>query len=94
MSTRAHRVIKIETSGESFSLWHDEEIMDWLEGHTLFFDPLNEDACGLTEVSIKDLKTMLLAIGGKIDKDVKKAIEQDIQFAEDQGDECVQYYCF
>jgi len=94
MSIRAHRVIEVKTFGESFSLWHEDEIVNWLDEHTPFFRSLNEDSCGLTEVSVKDLKTMLSEIGGKIDEDTKKAIEKDIRFAEKRGDEYVQYYCY
>jgi len=95
MSIRAHRVIEIKTDGEdSFNLWHEDEIVVWLEKNTSFFSPLNEDSCGLTNVSVEDLKTMLSEIGGKIDGDVKEAIEKDIKFAEEQRDEYLKYYCY
>jgi hypothetical protein len=94
MSIRAHRVTEIKTSGVSFNLYHDDYLIDWLEEHTSFFNPLNCDCCGLTDLSIEDLKTMLSEIGEKLDEDVRKSIEKDIEFAESQGDEYVQYYCF
>jgi len=94
MSIRAHRVTEIKTSGESFNLYHDEDVINWLEEHTSFFCFLNDDSCGLTDVSVKDLKTMLSEIGGGLDEDARKSIEKDIEFAESQGDSYVQYYCY
>jgi hypothetical protein len=55
---------------------------------------LNQDSCGLTNVSVEDLKTMLSEIGEKIDGDVKEAIEKDIQFAKEQSDKYLTYYCY
>jgi hypothetical protein len=94
MSIRAHRVIEIKTSGSSFNLYHDEDVTDWLGEHTSFNGTLNCDCCGLTEVSVEGLKDMLSEIGEKLDEDVKKSIKEDIEFAESQGDEYVQYYCY
>jgi hypothetical protein len=94
MSIRAHRVIEIKTSGSSFNLYHDEDVTDWLEMHTYFFHSLNEDSCGLTGVSVEELKDMLSEIGEKLHEDVKKSIKEDIEFAESQGNGYVQYYCY
>jgi hypothetical protein len=94
MSIRAHRVEEIKTNGGSFNLWHDEKVVDWLRQNTCFFEPLNLDWCGLTEVEVDDLKTMLSEIGDEIDEDTKKAIMEDIRSAEDQDNSYVQYYCY
>jgi hypothetical protein len=94
MSIRAHRVEEIKTNGSSFNLWHDEKIMDWLKRKTFFFNSLNGDCCGLTGVEVDDLKAMLSEIGKEINEDTRRAIEEDVRFAEDQGDWLVQYYCY
>ena len=94
MSIRAHRVEEIKTNGSSFNLWHDEKIMDWLKRKTFFFNSLNGDCCGLTGVEDDDLKAMLSEIGKEINEDTRRAIEEDVRFAEDQGDWLVQYYCY
>jgi hypothetical protein len=94
MSIRAHRVVEIKTHEDSFNLWHDDEIVEWLGKKTSFFHPLSDDSCGLTEVSVGDLKAMLSEIGDKLDDHVKRAIQSDISFAEERGDEYVTYYCY
>jgi len=94
MSIRAHRVEEIKTNGDSFNLWHDEKITDWLERKTFFFNSLNGDCCGLTMVEVDDLKAMLSEIGKEINEDTRRAIEEDVRFAEERGDWLVQYYCY
>jgi len=95
MSVRAYRVIKIETAHpESFNLWHNDEILGWLEEHTNFLDSLDTDGNGLTSILVEDLERMLAEIGDSIDKDTKERIEGDIEFAKSQGDEVIQYYCY
>lgn len=94
MSIRAHCVEEIKTKGESFNLWHDEQVVKWLMDNTLFFESLNEECCGLTEARVEDLKTMLSEIGDKIDPCVRETIERDIRFAIERGDEYVTYYCY
>jgi len=94
MSIRAHRVVEVKTSAVSFNLYHDTNVAGWLDRHTSFFNPLNCDCCGLTEVSVDDLKAMLSEIGGEMEEGLRNSIEADIKFAEDRGDEYVQYYCY
>jgi hypothetical protein len=48
----------------------------------------------LTNVRVDELKAMLSEIGGEMEEDLKNSIEADIKFAEDRGDEYVQYYCY
>ena len=93
MSIRAYRVTEIKTSGVSFNLWHDETVIDWLCENTSFYDTLDYDGCGLTDISDEELKTMLSEIGEKLNEDLKKSIKEDIEFAESQGNGYVQYYC-
>jgi len=94
MSIRAHRVEEIKVKGESFNLWHDRSVVDWLMANTSFFDSLNFDCFGLTEVSIDNLKRMLSEIGDEIDPDIREAIEEDIRVSLERGDEFVSYYCY
>jgi len=94
MSIRAHHVEEIKTSGESFNLWQDRPVVEWLMRNTSFFDSLDCDCCGLTEVSVEDLERMLSEIGEKIDPGVRKMIERDIRFAVEKGDDYVPYYCY
>jgi len=94
MSTGAHRVVKIETAGESFNLSHDELISDWLNEKTGFFQRLNSDGVGLTCINVSDLKSLLKKFGKRIDKQTQKAIREDIEFAKTIGQDYVQYYCY
>jgi hypothetical protein len=87
-------VEEIKTNGDSFNLWHDEKVVDWFRRKTSFFEPLNLDWCGLTEVQVDDLKAMLSEIGKEIEEDTRKAIVEDIRFADERGDWYVQYYCY
>jgi len=95
MSVRAYRVIKIETAHpESFNLWHDDEVLGWLEEHTDFLDNLDRDGNGLTSILVEDLERMLAEIGDSLNKDTKERIEADIKFAKSRDDEVIKYYCY
>jgi len=58
MSVRAYRVNKLEWENRAtFNLWHDKEIIEWLENNTSFYDGLNSDcSSGITELSISDIE--------------------------------------
>ena len=88
MSVRAHRVKKIEYDRCSFNLWHHQELSDFLG----VYEQLNEDACGLVEVSVEKLKEAVETLS--LDTDTKKLLEDDIAFAEKNGNDYVMYYCF
>ena len=92
MSVRAHRVNKIEYGGESFNLYHDDKAIEWLESNTNFFEKLDMDCCGISDVSVEDLKKLVKAKG--IDKETTKAILEDIRWAEAEKNDWIQYYCF
>ena len=67
MSVRAYLVKEIKfADGASFNLWHDEAVMDWLEGNTDFYSRLNGDGNGMTEISVEDVERMLAELGDKI----------------------------
>ena len=54
MSVRAHRVIKIETAGDSFNMSHETELMDFIvsNSHNDIESKLDESGCGLFEVPV------------------------------------------
>lgn len=93
MSVRAYRVIEIQKAGESFNLWYDNEITEWLARNTSFFEPMI-DGTGLTEVSVEDLEEMLKEIGDKISEDVKGNLIRDIEITKKRGESYVTYYCY
>ncbi len=93
MSVRAHRVINIKTADATFDMWHDVEVVKWLERNTGFLEPLF-DGTGLTEVRVDDLEEMLEEIGDKISEDVKKNLVKDIKIAKKQGNEFISYLCY
>ncbi|MBM3703018.1 MAG: hypothetical protein FJW63_08550 [Actinobacteria bacterium] len=54
MSIRAHKVLRLEYNGESFNLWHDDELMSILEESSNFYLRLDNDCCGVTEILDSD----------------------------------------
>ena len=85
MSVRAYKVNRIEHEGrETFNLWYDEEVMEWLGDLGL-----NEDGFGLIEVRRKDIEgTLEEGCEGRLREVLEKMLE-------DCGNEdYVQYYCF
>jgi len=91
MSVRAYRVIEIQYEKQnSFNLWRDGKLMDFLDRRGCFYDSLNEDSVGLTEVSIKVLQKALQEV--ELEPEVREIIQKDIEACKDSG--YVQYYCF
>jgi len=92
MSVRAYRINKIEREkGKSFNLWHDEELVKFLDNETGFFRKLDMDCCGVTEASVEKLKRALEEV--RLEDDVREQIEKDIKWAEANEEEWIQYYC-
>ncbi len=96
MSIRAYRVIEIKTEvKDSFNLWHDKKLMDFLNQEGDFFGPLSSDATGLTSISIEVLQGAIdNAIDLELDENIIKALKADIEFAKSRGDDWVEYYCY
>lgn len=97
MSVRAYRIIKIERADEnSFNLWHDTEIMDFLEDFDKqnYSDSLNMDGGGQIEFSVKALKALLKQKKIEIEDYQRRAIQSDIDFAKAHKDDYVLYDCF
>lgn len=94
MSVRAYRVNKLEWENRAtFNLWHDKEIIEWLENNTSFYDGLNSDcSSGITELSISDIERMIKDLN--LDEDQIELLKKDIEFAKKNGYTYVQYYIF
>ena len=93
MSVRAYRINNIDHErGESFNLWHSDEITDWLNDHTDFYSNFSEGS-GIGEVSVEDLEKMLSELKS-MDEEDRKAIQKDIDWAKKNGESYVQYYCY
>lgn len=91
MSVRAYRVKKIEhEEGDTFNLWHDDKLVDFLDSECDFFAGLTNDGTGLVEVPIEALQEALQKV--EMDKELKEAIQRDIEACRDDG--YVTYYCF
>lgn len=93
MSVRAYRIDKIEIErGETFNLWHDGELMDFLDSEGCLAS-LNDDSCGILEVSVEQLKRALEEVDN-LDEETKKAIKEDIDWIKRKKGEYILYDCF
>lgn len=91
MSVRAYRVKDIVTERRpTFNLWHDTELVNKLYA-TGCMDTL-KDGCGLFEISVEELKGILSEV--QMDKEVRDAIQKDIERAEANGEEYITYHCY
>jgi hypothetical protein len=94
MSIRAYRVIKIECAQpNSFNLWHDGNLVNFLDREYGFFEGMNEGG-GLTEVPVEGLKEALAKPELELGEDVIEVLKRDIEAAEQEGEQYVQYYCY
>jgi len=92
MSIRAYRVIEIETAKpNSFNLYHDSELVDFFDREYGFYESMIAGT-GLTELPVEALKEALEKVN--LSDDVKEALEQDIEAAEQAGEDYVCYYCY
>jgi len=72
MSVSANRIIeiKVEESYNSFNLWHDRKLMDFLDTEADFFSRLSDDGTGISEVSIEVLeKAVSMSVELELDDD-------------------------
>lgn len=92
MSVRAYRINKIETEADcSFNLWQDTELMDYLEEKEAITGCRDENG-GQIEVSVSVLKDAVETL--ELESFIKEALLADIKWAEEKGDDYVQYYCY
>ena len=90
MSIRARRIKVIEyEEGESFNLSHDTELMDFLQQNSDFYNGLNQDGCGVAEVSVEVLEKAIKEV--KLEEDLKTSLQTDINRAKKDEVEYIQY---
>jgi hypothetical protein len=97
MSISAHRIIeiKIEETYNSFNLWHDRKLMDFLDTEAGFYSSLSDDGTGVSEVSVEVLeKAVSMAVELELDDDTVANLKKDIAWAKEHDEEFVQYYCY
>jgi len=97
MSVSANRIIeiKVEESYNSFNLWHDRKLMDFLDTEADFFSRLSDDGAGISEVSVEVLeKAVSMAIELELDDDTVTNLKKDIAWAKANDQEFVQYDCY
>ena len=91
MSVRAYRVNKIEhEQGDTFNLWHDDKLVDFLDSECDFFAGLTNEGTGLVEVPVEALQKAVEKL--EMDEELREAIRKDIEAC--QADGYVTYYCF
>ena len=91
MSVRAYRVKKIEhEESDSFNLWHDDKLVDFLDSECNFSAGLTIDGTGLVEVPVEALQKALEKL--ELEDEVRKALTEDIEACRD--DSPVTYYCY
>jgi len=90
---RAYRVEEIKTADiESFDLWHDEELVEFLDREYGIYSQLSEDAGGLMDLPVTVLERAVAE--AKLTDDQKESLLRDIAVAKASGDDYIQYYCF
>ena len=97
MSVSANRIIeiKIEETYNSFNLWHDRKLMDFLDTEADFFSQLTFDGTGVSEASVEVLeKAVSKAVELELDEDTVANLKKDIAWAKEHDEEFVQYYCY
>jgi len=97
MSVIARRIIEIKTETEydSFNLWHDGKLMEFLDDEANFFSQLTDDGTGVSEASVEVLeKAVSKAVELELDEDIIINLKKDIAWAKANDEEFVQYYCY
>ena len=97
MSVSANRIIeiKVEESYNSFNLWHDSKLMDFLDTEADFFSRLSDDGTGISEVSVEVLeKAVSMSVELELDEDTVTNLKKDIAWAKEHDEEFVQYDCY
>lgn len=91
MSVRAYRVIKIEHApSDTFNLWHDDKLVDFLDSECGFFAALTNEGTGLAKVPVEALQKAVEKL--ELDDELRKALMEDIEACRDDG--YVTYYCY
>ena len=94
MSVRAYRIEKIETTeNPSFNLWHDTDVMEFLQNIGEYHNFMGDDDYGFLEISVATLKILIKDFKG-LDSDIKEQLREDIAWAESKKEDWVQYECY
>lgn len=57
MSIRAYRINKIDfQKSETFNLWHDKALVEFLNSRINLYASLDENGCGIVEIPIEILE--------------------------------------
>ena len=97
MSVSANRIIeiKVEESYNTFNLWHDRKLMDFLDTEVDFFSRLSDDGTGISEASVEVLEAAVSkAVELELDDDTVTNLKKDIAWAKANDQEFVQYDCY
>ena len=97
MSVSANLIIeiKVEESYNTFNLWHDSKLMDFLDTEADFFSRLSDDGTGISEVSVEVLeKAVSMSVELELDDDTVTNLKKDIAWAKEHDEEFVQYDCY
>lgn len=90
MSVRAYRVNEIKREeNPTFNMWHDSNLRDFLEVNDCLE---NYNDGGMVEVSVELLKEAIKEV--KLDKEIIRAIQKDIKWAEKKGEDYILYDCY
>lgn len=90
MSVRAYRVTKIEHEHpNSFNLWHDEELMEFLDKNDCL-SSLNSNSSGILEIPTEVMQEAIDKVN--MPEETKANLRKDIASCSPQG--YVTYYCF
>lgn len=77
MSVRAYEVKKIVRGDIVFNLWHDDMVME-LIGNDIY-NSLNQDGCGMTEVSQERIENALQELKKKRQSKEKKYTKEVLE---------------
>ncbi len=95
MSVRAYRTGRTEAESETFDLWHDEKLMDYLNEKMQFLFDLNSYGTGTVSISVSLLEGAVNAADDfELDSFTVTCLQRDIAQARSVGDDAVFYDCF
>jgi hypothetical protein len=95
MSVWAYRDVDNVTVPPSFNVWHDHDLMDFLDAEAEFSTYLTHGGVGCVIVEVKVLRKALknTAKLNLSDKIIRR-IKNDITYAESEKEDTVTYHCF
>ncbi len=94
MGLDAYRVTELKYEEPSFSLWHNEKLMDFLNQEVRFYTSLSPEGGGLVVVPVYVLEsTIEMAAELELDEDTIENIRNDIAAAKSDRNETITYYC-